>query len=318
MTTADRYTDDWYKAYTVEADISRGLREQNQLLVGALRDLVDAAATVGRVDGGTDEQWQALHRAVDAAARLLEAPMTTADRPYTDAVDIEALAATVHQAYLDTCHRLGWPVKPENQVPYSELSEHARELDRASVRAVLHALTTAGWQPPVRHGDPRMLAAVYGYELGEQESLERLQRLQEIIQQMALQLRAAIALHQPDPDGGTGYHPGGGYGDIDPACSTCGTSDEYAVPWPCQTYESLARAQQLLNDQMPDYDQRVRREAAADALAHAAELIGRHHDTLHGLRISEHVDRWAAEVRAGTRIIPELTGTADDPPTSGE
>src|SRR5690606_39118415 len=59
--------------------------------------------------------------------------------------------------------------------------------------------------------DRQTLAAVYGYELGEQESLERLQQPQEIIQQMALQLRAAIALHQPDPDGGMGYQPDGGY-----------------------------------------------------------------------------------------------------------
>ena len=58
--------------------------------------------------------------------------------------------------------------------------------------------------------------------------------------------------------------------------------------------------------------------AAADALAHAADLIGRHHGDQHGLRISEHVDRWAAEVRAGTRTIPESTGTTDDPPTRGE
>lgn len=55
---------------------------------------------------------------------------------------IEALAAVVHQAYLDTCERLGWPVKPENQVPYTDLTEDSKELDRASVRAVLTALDT--------------------------------------------------------------------------------------------------------------------------------------------------------------------------------
>ena len=75
---------------------------------------------------------------------------------------------------------------------------------------------------------------------------------------------------------------------------------------------------ELAHDEMPDHDQRVRRDAAADALAHAADLIGRHHGDQHGLRISEHVDRWAAEVRAGTRTIPESTGTVDDPPTRGE
>ena len=28
----------------------------------------------------------------------------------------------------------------------------------------------------------------------------------------------------------------GGYGYITPACQVCGTSDEYAEPWPCATY----------------------------------------------------------------------------------
>lgn len=51
--------------------------------------------------------------------------------------DLEEVAALVHQAYLDTCKKLGWNVKPENQVPYVELSEDSKELDRASVRAVL-------------------------------------------------------------------------------------------------------------------------------------------------------------------------------------
>lgn len=57
-----------------------------------------------------------------------------------DAEEIEELAAAVHQAYLDTCARLGWEVKPSNLVPYAELSEDSKELDRASVRVVLSAL----------------------------------------------------------------------------------------------------------------------------------------------------------------------------------
>lgn len=60
--------------------------------------------------------------------------------------ELETYAAIVHQAYLDTCARLGWPVKPSNQVPYEELSEESKELDRASVRAVLDALTADGWE----------------------------------------------------------------------------------------------------------------------------------------------------------------------------
>lgn len=52
-------------------------------------------------------------------------------------VDMETMAASVHNAYLTTCDALGWGVKPENRVPYSELTEDSKELDRASVRAVL-------------------------------------------------------------------------------------------------------------------------------------------------------------------------------------
>ena len=54
--------------------------------------------------------------------------------------DVEVLAALVHQAYLDTCERLCWTVSPSNQVPYAALSEDSKELDRATVRAVLIAL----------------------------------------------------------------------------------------------------------------------------------------------------------------------------------
>ena len=56
-------------------------------------------------------------------------------------LDMEAMSASVHQAYLDTCKKLGWFVRPENQIPYAELSEDSKELDRASVRAVLAYLT---------------------------------------------------------------------------------------------------------------------------------------------------------------------------------
>ena len=49
---------------------------------------------------------------------------------------LEALASEVHQAYLDTCDRLGWEVKLENKVPYEQLEEKSKELDRATVRAV--------------------------------------------------------------------------------------------------------------------------------------------------------------------------------------
>lgn len=50
---------------------------------------------------------------------------------------MEAMAEAIHDAYLATCERLGWEVRPANRVPYSQLSDDSKELDRASVRAVL-------------------------------------------------------------------------------------------------------------------------------------------------------------------------------------
>lgn len=67
-----------------------------------------------------------------------------------DGERLELMAAAVHQAYLDTCARLGWSVKPENKAPYAELSEASKELDRASVRAVLALATAAEPAPDAR------------------------------------------------------------------------------------------------------------------------------------------------------------------------
>lgn len=65
----------------------------------------------------------------------IEALRTALAQP--EPMDMEAMAESVHDAYLTTCDALGWGVKPENRVPYSELTEDSKELDRASVRAVL-------------------------------------------------------------------------------------------------------------------------------------------------------------------------------------
>lgn len=51
------------------------------------------------------------------------------------------------------------------------------------------------------------------------------------------------ALHQPDPDGRSGYKPDdddtpGAYGDIAQACQECGSGD-LAVRWPCPTILTL-------------------------------------------------------------------------------
>jgi len=47
-------------------------------------------------------------------------------------------------------------------------------------------------------------------------------------------LLGIIGMHHADPDGGIGYRDGD-YVHFDNACAVCGTSDEYAVDWPCST-----------------------------------------------------------------------------------
>jgi hypothetical protein len=51
---------------------------------------------------------------------------------------------------------------------------------------------------------------------------------------------AVLERHKPT-DGGMGFRDGG-YGSIEPACTTCGTYDEYAEDWPCSTITAMATA----------------------------------------------------------------------------
>lgn len=94
--------------------------------------------------GVTDLAWDDLVALVRGAGEVeqLRARLEAAEAVIRQARerDIERFAAAVHQAYLDTCDRLGWPVLPSNDRPYDELHEDSRELDRASVRAVLDLL----------------------------------------------------------------------------------------------------------------------------------------------------------------------------------
>lgn len=69
--------------------------------------------------------------------------MIASAHPLVGEPNEERLAEAVHEAYLATCARLGWSVKAENAVPYSQLPEDAKELDRATVRAVVAALRAA-------------------------------------------------------------------------------------------------------------------------------------------------------------------------------
>ena len=59
--------------------------------------------------------------------------------------DIETVAAEVHQAWIDTKLAQGITSRPaatgeEQMVPYAQLSEPLKELDRSTVRAVFAAI----------------------------------------------------------------------------------------------------------------------------------------------------------------------------------
>lgn len=52
---------------------------------------------------------------------------------------------------------------------------------------------------------------------------------------------AATHEERSGDDCGQGY-VGSGYGYVDPSCSVCGTPDEYAEPWPCETVKRALTA----------------------------------------------------------------------------
>ena len=69
-----------------------------------------------------------------------------------DLPDIEAVAAKVHEAWMEAKRARGVTSRKsesgeELMVPYEQLSEEAKELDRSSVRAVYKAIET------LKHGD---------------------------------------------------------------------------------------------------------------------------------------------------------------------
>ena len=62
--------------------------------------------------------------------------------------DIEIVAAKVHEAWMETKRRHGVTTRKsekgeELMVPYEQLSEEAKELDRGTVRAVYAAIDAA-------------------------------------------------------------------------------------------------------------------------------------------------------------------------------
>lgn len=63
----------------------------------------------------------------------------------TDLPDVEEVAAKVHEAWMESKRRAGVSTRKseageELMVPYEQLSEEAKDLDRSSVRAVYDAI----------------------------------------------------------------------------------------------------------------------------------------------------------------------------------
>lgn len=71
---------------------------------------------------------------VEASGRLVELPPTEKD--------FEAACEAVHNAWWDEKKRQGVKIHPD-MIPYDELDESVKEYDRATVKAVLDALTGA-------------------------------------------------------------------------------------------------------------------------------------------------------------------------------
>jgi hypothetical protein len=65
------------------------------------------------------------------------------------------------------------------------------------------------------------------------------------IEEARAALEYIARMHSEETDGGMGY-TATGYGHMEPVCQTCGTSDEYAVPWPCVTRQQADAAHEAL------------------------------------------------------------------------
>ena len=121
----------------------------------------------------------------------------------------------------------------------------------ARIRKQADAATDGPWEhdpPPGPGEDPMRPICVYPKEDGG--TLAYVQPLEADAEFIAAArtdvpalldaLEKVLELHQPVTDG-MGFTEDG-YGGISPACSSCGTSDEYAVPYPCPTVTAITTA----------------------------------------------------------------------------
>lgn len=69
---------------------------------------------------------------------------------------------------------------------------------------------------------------------------KRLREVYDRVDRLTTQRDAVLALHR-DAGPGMGHDTPSGdyYGDFPTSCTACGTSDEYAVAWPCPTARAL-------------------------------------------------------------------------------
>ena len=121
----------------------------------------------------------------------------------------------------------------------------------ARIRKQADAATEGPWEhepPPGPGEDPMRPICVYPKEDGgtlayvqplEADAASR-SAARTTVPALLDALEKVLELHQPVTDG-MGFTEDG-YGGISPACSSCGTSDEYAVPYPCPTVTAITTA----------------------------------------------------------------------------
>jgi len=54
--------------------------------------------------------------------------------------EVEALSERMHDTYLEVAKRIEWPIRDGMDVPYNELSEHAKDLDRGIARIAIQVV----------------------------------------------------------------------------------------------------------------------------------------------------------------------------------
>lgn len=91
----------------------------------------------------------------------------------------------------------------------------------------------------LRAENARLRKQVQDYHESATAHVAKFARQHERLMGAEVRIAAARKLHQPLMEGGQGWDGNGNYTFIKPCCPTCGTSDEYAVRWPCTTAKAL-------------------------------------------------------------------------------